>query len=177
MHYKVSFLDYLRLSSSINWRQTQFVHNTIIQEQGKLNYSDSLTSGTGAGQVNRIFFDAGNLETGQNSQFDLFNLQRQVLDETLTLNFSGTKVKLFVIENTSTGVGQDLFVCGTGNGGLTNIFGYSYLGWIIKPRAYSIFYDRNVGYDVNSEERYFYLYDISGRAPSYEIGIFGVKFE
>jgi len=170
----MSFIQYLDLVSSLKWHQTDIVNDTLLFEDANLTISDRFTSGTGADQVNKAFYTNGELSSGQNLQFDLFSLNRTIFDKQITTDFSGDNLKLFYVENTSTGVGQDLFVCATGSGGISHSFGYGYLGWIIKPQSYSIFFDRNIGYAVNSTARYFYINDISGNSPSYQIALFGV---
>lgn len=172
----MSFLEYLKINSALTWRQTEFTNNVLLLEQGSIAFSNNLTSGTGIGQVNKSYFDAYTLNTGENLQLDLFNLNRSIFGKNLQINFSGDNLKLLIIENTSTGINQDIFLCGTGTAGLTNPLSWDYLGVIIKPKSYYITIDRNTGWEISTGERVLYIQDINDTAPSYEIGIFGVHF-
>lgn len=173
----MSFIDYLKINSSLTWRQLDVQNDVIILEDGKSLLSDRYIDGTGISEVNKGFFKASTVPSGEKIQFDYFNLTRSMFGVSTSTNFSGDSVKLLYIENLSTGAGKDLFVCGTGVGGFTNLLGYSYLGFIVKPSSYAIFYDLINGFPISTGERYLYLQDINGNSGgiSYELATFGVS--
>lgn len=172
----MSFLDYLKINSSLTWRQLDIQNNVLVLEDGKSLLTDRYVSGTGVSQINKGYSTVSVIPSGQKTQFDYFNLTRSIFGSSTSTNFSGDKIKLLYIENLETGVGKDLFVCSTGIAGFTNILGYSYLGFMIKPSSYAIFYDLINGFPISTGERYLYLQDINGNSGgiSYEFATFGV---
>lgn len=166
----------LNTSSTLTWFQRETYGDITNVEYGNLLNSLVWHSGTGYGQLNKSFFNTGIVQSGQNLQVDLFNLERHIFGKLFTASFNGDNIKLFYLENTSSGTNQDLFFCATGENSLTNLFSYSYLGHTIKPSSYIIFADRGNGALCDTNDRYFYLWDINGTGPiRYEIGIFGVS--
>lgn len=166
----------LNSSIKLSWFQRETYGDITNVEYGNLINSLVWHSGAGYGQLNKSFFNTGVVLSGQNLQVDLFNLNRVIFGQTFTASFNGDNIKLFYLENTSTGTNQDLFFCATGQNSLTNLFSYSYLGHTIKSNSYVIFADRGDGASCDTDDRYFYLQDINGTGPiRYEIGIFGVS--
>lgn len=173
------FVDYLKLSSSLQWQQRDVQNDVFVIEEGRLNLSTRFAGGTGTNQLNKSYLGSDNIPSGQTTQFDLMNLTRSLFGSDININFSGDNVKVIYVENLSTGTGQDLFVCATGTAGFTQLLGYSYLGTVIKPGSYRMFYDLIDGFPIFTGERYLYLSDINGNSGGidYELGIFGVDFE
>lgn len=173
----MSFLDYLKINSSLTWRQLDVQNNVLVLEDGKSLLSDKFSDGSGTSKVNKSFATTSTILSGQKIQFDYFNLTRSIFGNDVSTSFSGDHVKVLYIENLSTEQGQDLFVNATGIGGFTNLLGYSYLGFNIKPSSYAIFYDLIEGFPISTGERYLYLQDINGNSGgiSYELATFGVS--
>lgn len=91
-----------QINNSITWSKQDTIGETRITENGIDSFVKTFISGTGiVGKVNKAWYGTGSLTTAQ--FLDLFSLSTTIFDGTLTTSFSGTKIKIIYVENTSTG--------------------------------------------------------------------------
>lgn len=93
------------INNSIAWSRQSNIGETQIVENGKDIYTRVFGSGTGVvGKVSKVWYATGG-SAGGNVSYDLFALPSTIFDSNVLTSFSGTKIKVIYVENTTTGYG------------------------------------------------------------------------
>lgn len=171
----MSFLENATINYEFAWVQADRSRgDTVILDNGSVDYSYLFDSGIGIGQVNAVWHATGILNVGEQKQFDLFALPRNIFGSVINTNLSGGSVKAIIVENLNTGVNQNIVFNNSGTAGFTAPFqtGNVYLN-IAPESTFAI--SNKFGYPVSTGQRYFYLKDINySGSIQYEIAIIGV---
>lgn len=166
----MAFLQNGTINNTISWVSRDSSNNEVtVLDQGEIDYSRILTSGTGVGQANSVHYASGLLTSGITQQFDLFSLNRPLFGSTLTTNFSGGKVKVLNIENLTSGLLLHFITTGS-NAFSGTLMGGS--GLTIMPLSYLSMIDLS-GFNITTGNRYFYLKNFNNTGVSYQISILG----
>lgn len=98
----------LNYDLSLSWTYTNALDLSTPEDRKRLNFLDSLASGTGLDQADRIFHDSRSISTGANDDLDLAGGLTDAFGTTLTF----VKIKGIFIKNTATTAGEILNVGG-----------------------------------------------------------------
>lgn len=120
-------------------------------ESASLDYSVSLTNGTGSLNVNYGVIKSGSLETGAKEFFDFEALTKEIFNLQTTVQFS--KIKSIIIENGSTVYGRDLNIYATGTNALTELFNGGSGNLIVKPYSTYVYSDPISGLSIGASDK------------------------
>lgn len=170
----MSFLSEATLSTEITWTQRDNTHgDSVLIDNGDVSYSYLFGSGNSLGNVNSVWYTSGVLSTGQQLQFDLFSLTRNVFGGSIVTNLSGGYVKALIVNNLSTGINQNIVFNSSGALAFNTPYQSGAVYLDISPESTYILINK-FGYSVNTGQRYFYLNDaILSGMQQYEIAILG----
>ena len=101
------------VKTSVNWSFQNPLALGTVSDVSKLAYTASLSDGTDANEVDKLWHDQRILSPTAYEDLDLTSLTNTVFGNTITISFA--KVKLVLIINTSTTSGDDLLVGGAGS--------------------------------------------------------------
>lgn len=146
--------------------------STIQSESAKLNYSTTLTDGTGSRQINYGVVASGILPSGGKQYFNFSGLEKVIFDLSLTVQFS--KIKGIVVENRETVYGWDINIHATGSNALTEIFNGGSGNLLIKPYATYQYADPISGAIVDGSNRELTLEDVCGSGAEWRMVVVGV---
>jgi hypothetical protein len=145
------------LTANTEWRQIEETELYRVDAVGSILYEHSLGSGTGYGQINRIWSEFGSL-TGTKT-IDLFSLPTRLYDNFLTFSWSGGNIKAVQVAQSGSGL-MTLSV------GLPN-----YSGLISIPTSGSVLISNMEGWRVSSSHRQLILNHPS--TTNYQISLVG----
>jgi len=104
----------LDVKASMAWLFSELIQISNVNDNGKLEYSQSLTDGVGADQADVLFHDERTVGAGANDDLDLTALVHSIYGNIVTFSFA--KVKVILLMNLSTTAGDVLRVGGAGAG-------------------------------------------------------------
>ena len=110
-------------SAGASWQKKQTDPNdssVFFDDKGQYQYVKNFTDGSGNNSVNTFFHDRIGLASGADTTIDLQSLTTNLFGTSITITMTGMK-ELF-LQNTATGVGQNLHLLSTGTNSNSNIF-------------------------------------------------------
>jgi hypothetical protein len=102
------------IKASFSWLFSEALNLNSVNDNGKLEYAQSLTDGVSADQADLIFHDQRSVGGGTNEDLDLTALVHSIYGSIVTYNFA--KVKAILVVNLSTTAADVLRVGGAGAG-------------------------------------------------------------
>ena len=119
--------------ASFNKKDTDPLNvNKFFQDVGTFLYAKNFTDGTGNNSVNTFFHNKIALASGADTTLNLQSLTQNLFNTTISISFTG--VKQIFLQNTATGVGQNLHLLSTGTNSNSNIFNGSG-NFIVYPES------------------------------------------
>jgi hypothetical protein len=155
----------------LSWTQNDRSESIVVNDNSSIRLQDNMASGTGIGQVNTIWYQTIELNSGENRNFDLMALPKIVLGTSGNINFSGGYIKQFLVVNSATGSGQGAWLDFSG----TNAFNPHVLNQNIThniPRNSYYGFDNRDGYQVTATDREFKIRD-HGYAADIQVVVIG----
>src|SRR5262245_53336958 len=104
----------VRIKASFSWLFSEILHLTNVNDNGKLEYAQSLTDGVSADQADVIFHDERSVGGGTNEDLDLTALIHSLYGSVVT--YSLARVKAILIVNLAATASDVLRVGGAGAG-------------------------------------------------------------
>lgn len=160
------------ISNDITFTLTKQGTNTQ-SEVGKLNYSRSLTNGTGSLQGNFGLISSGSLSSGTKQYFNLTGLTKESFGNNQTVGFD--RIKGILIENNHTGYGQDLNVYATGATAFTAPWRGSSGNVPVKPYAVWQYADPISGAVVDASNKQLTLENIGTTGINWTLIVVGTS--
>jgi hypothetical protein len=102
------------IKASLSWLFSEALDLSSINDNGKLDYAQSLTDGVGADQADVLFHDQRTVGNGANDDLDLTALSHSIYGSAVAFSFA--KVKGILVINLSTTASDVLRVGGAGAG-------------------------------------------------------------
>jgi hypothetical protein len=102
------------LKASLTWLFSEGLDLSTVNDNAKLEYSQSTADGTGADQADKLWHDQRTVNAASNDDLDLTALVNSIFGTNVSISFA--KVKAVLIVNASTTAGQLLRVGGAGAG-------------------------------------------------------------
>jgi hypothetical protein len=102
------------IKASFSWLFSEVLNLNNVNDNGKLEYAQSLTDGVGADQADVIFHDQRSVGGGTNEDLDLTSLVHSIFGSLVTYSFA--KVKAILVINLSATAADVLRVGGAGAG-------------------------------------------------------------
>ncbi len=159
------------ITADINFTLIRGSSNTQ-NESGGVDYSQSLSNGTGSLNVNYGVVSTGVLPSGGKVHFDFGAFEKKVFDLSAMVQFD--HIKSIIIENREQTSGVDFLVYATGVSGLDQIFNGESGNLRIKPSSYYAYSDPTGGLVVDSTNREIVLDDVDGSGAIYSLVVVGV---
>ena len=159
------------IENDVNFTLIKTGSNTQ-NESASLDYSRSLSSGSGALQINYGVIASGSLPSGGKQIFNLQSLEKQIFGTTTNISFS--KIKSIVVENRETVYGQDIAIHATGGTAWTEPWNGGSGNQLIKPYAAWQYSDPISGATVGASDRQFTLEDIGGTGALFTMVVVGI---
>lgn len=160
------------IKTTLTWTQKDEESKASTRDQVTIESDQPLTNGTGDGQANTVWFKTDTLASGANVEFDLYDLQRNVLGSQLTTSFENGSIKLASVVNSSTG-DQSIALDNSQTNGFTR-YSDGAAAVINIPAGGSFTFSNPEGWDVSAANRYLRIID-GGNAATYEIGLVGTS--
>lgn len=145
------------VESDINFTLIKTQGNVQQNESAGLNYSQSLTDGTGSENINYGVVSSGNLPSGGKQYFDFRALEKAVFDLTTSVQFN--QIKSIIFENRQALSGVDFQIYATGSLALVGLFNGGSGNLAVKPAAAHIYSDPTAGLVVDATNREITLED------------------
>jgi len=98
----------LEISAGLSWLFEETLDLSTLTDNARLEYSASLTDGSGPGQANRIWHATRSIASGGNDDHDLTALSQTLYGTTVTVGFN--KIRALLIVNTSVNSGDTIFL-------------------------------------------------------------------
>jgi hypothetical protein len=102
------------IKASLSWLFSEALDLSSVNDNGKLDYAQSLTDGVSADQADVLFHDQRTVANGASDDLDLTALSQSIYGSSVTFSFA--KVKGILIINLSTTASDVLRVGGAGAG-------------------------------------------------------------
>ena len=144
-------------------------------ESASLNYSRSLTNGTGNFQINYGVISSGALPSGGKLYFDLQSFTKTSFDVSSSIQFS--RVESIVVENnqpTGNILYADINIHATGGNAWTEPWNGGSGAQLIKPYSVWQYSDPISGAVVDGSNKDFTLEDVSGTGALYSVIVVGI---
>ncbi len=141
-------------------------------ESAALNYTRSLTSGTGSLMINYGVIHSGTLGANGKAYIDLRAMEKSVFDTTSTIQFS--KIKSIVVENNETTYNYDINIHATGGTAFTGMFNGGSGALVVKPYGVHQYSDPISGTTVDASNRQITVEEVNGYGADYTIVVVGV---
>ena len=106
--------------------------NVFFDDKGQYQYVKNFEDGSGNNSVNTFFHERIALTSGADRTIDLQSLTTNLFGTSITITLTG--VKQVFLQNTATGVGQNLHLLSTGTNSNSNIFNGSG-NFIVYPNS------------------------------------------
>lgn len=156
------------------WNQRISTSNSVQVNEGDSNNFLTFTSGTGVGQINKIWFTGGNIPSGSILSIDCSTLKTDFLGSISTIDLTNGLLKGLNIRNLSTG-SNNYFRCDfSGSNSLKTPFNNSQVTLNI-PGESSIGLANKFGWTIDSSNKIINLVDVNSTSPSVEVTIFASK--
>jgi hypothetical protein len=119
------------IKASLSWLFSEILDLTNVNDNGKLDYAQSLTDGVSADQADVLFHDERSVGNGASDDLDLTALIHSLFGSNVTYSFA--KVKAILVVNLSTTAGDVLRVGGAGGSALASPFNGSATAQVEVP--------------------------------------------